>query len=150
MKLVDGKEIKIGLTCSTFDLLHAGHIIMLEEARSKCDWLIVGLQVDPTIDRPSKNRPVQTVVERYIQLKAVRFVDEVIPYTTEADLEDILTMFPIDIRILGDEYQDKDFTGKSICLKRGIELYFNNREHRFSSTDIRRRVTDANQASSSK
>ena len=150
MKLVDGKEIKIGLTCSTFDLLHAGHIIMLEEARSKCDWLIVGLQVDPTIDRPSKNRPVQTVVERYIQLKAVRFVDEVIPYTTEADLEDILTMFPIDIRILGDEYQDKDFTGKSICLKRGIELYFNKREHRFSSTDIRRRVTDANQASSSK
>lgn len=150
MRLVNGQEQTIGFTCSTFDFLHAGHIIMLEEAKSKCDWLIVGLQVDPTIDRPTKNKPVQTVVERYIQLKAVKFVDEIIPYSTEADLEDILSMFPIDIRILGDEYQDKDFTGKSICLKRSIEFYFNKREHRFSSTDIRRRVADANAASSSK
>lgn len=136
--------MKIGFTCSAFDLLHAGHVAMLREAKDHCDYLICGLQVDPTLDRPTKNKPVQTVVERHAQLAAVRYVDEVIPYVTEADLEDILAMYPINVRILGEEYRDKDFTGRDICKKRGIELYFNRREHRFSTTDLRNRVTDRN------
>ena len=135
----------IGFTCSTFDLLHAGHIAMLREAKEHCDYLIVGLQTDPTIDRPdTKNPPVQTLVERYTQLKAVSYVDEIVPYQTEQDLEDILSMYHIDIRVLGVEYKDKDFTGKSICQKRGIDLYFNKRDHRFSSSDLRKRVCNEN------
>ena len=134
--------MKIGFTCSAFDLLHAGHVAMLREAKDHCDYLICGLQVDPTLDRPTKNKPVQTVVERHAQLAAVRYVDEVIPYVTEADLEDILAMYPINVRILGEEYRDKDFTGRDICKKRGIELYFNRREHRFSTSDLRKRVTE--------
>tara|TARA_A100001011_G_scaffold48660_1_gene46349 strand:- start:3262 stop:3672 length:411 start_codon:yes stop_codon:yes gene_type:complete len=130
----------IGFTASTFDLLHAGHIIMLREAKDHCDHLIVGLQVDPSIDRPEKNKPVQTVVERYTQLQAVKYVDEIIPYSTEQDLEDILNLLPIDIRILGVEYREKDFTGRDICKNRGIQLYFNKRDHRFSSSDLRRRI----------
>lgn len=113
---------------------------MLREAKDHCDYLICGLQVDPTLDRPTKNKPVQTVVERHAQLAAVRYVDEVIPYVTEADLEDILAMYPINVRILGEEYRDKDFTGRDICKKRDIELYFNRREHRFSTSDLRKRV----------
>lgn len=136
--------MKIGFTCSAFDLLHAGHVAMLREAKDHCDYLICGLQVDPTLDRPTKNKPVQTVVERHAQLAAVRYVDEVIPYVTEADLEDILAMYPINVRILGEEYRDKDFTGRDICKKRGIELYFNRREHRFSTTDLRNRVIERN------
>jgi len=132
--------MKVGFTCSTFDLLHAGHVQMLREAKEQCDYLICGLQVDPTLDRPEKNSPVQTVVERYTQLKAVSYVDEIIPYAYEHDLEDILAMYHIDVRILGDEYRDKDFTGKDICKKRNIQLYFNKRDHRFSSSDLRRRV----------
>ena len=132
--------MKYGFTCSSFDLLHAGHIQMLREAKEKCDYLIVGLQTDPTIDRPSKNKPIQTVVERYTQLKAVGYVDEIIPYSTEQDLEDILSMYHIDIRILGVEYKDTNFTGKEICEKRDIKLYFNERSHRFSSSDLRKRV----------
>jgi len=132
--------MKYGFTCSSFDLLHAGHIQMLREAKEKCDYLIVGLQTDPTIDRPSKNKPIQTVVERYTQLKAVGYVDEIIPYATEQDLEDILSMYHIDIRILGVEYKDTNFTGKEICEKRDIKLYFNERSHRFSSSDLRKRV----------
>ncbi|NDB57136.1 glycerol-3-phosphate cytidylyltransferase [bacterium] len=135
---------KIGFTCSAWDLLHAGHVAMLREAKDHCDYLICGLQVDPTLDRPTKNKPVQTVVERHAQLAAVRYVDEVIPYVTEADLEDILAMYPINVRILGEEYRDKDFTGRDICKKRGIELYFNRREHRFSTSDLRQRVIDKN------
>jgi glycerol-3-phosphate cytidylyltransferase len=135
---------KIGFSCSSFDLLHAGHVAMLREAKDHCDYLICGLQVDPTLDRPTKNKPVQTVVERHAQLAAVRYVDEVIPYVTEADLEDILAMYPINVRILGEEYRDKDFTGRDICKKRGIELYFNRREHRFSTTDLRNRVSERN------
>ena len=131
---------KYGFTCSTFDLCHAGHISMLQEAKSKCDWLLVGLQNDPTIDRPTKNKPIQSLVERYIQLKAVKYVDEVVVYNSERDLEDILLMYPIDIRILGEEYKDKNFTGKEICINRGIELYFNKRDHSFSTTDLRNRV----------
>jgi len=134
--------MKVGFTASTFDLLHAGHVQMLREAKEQCDYLICGLQMDPTLDRPEKNRPVQTIVERYTQLKGVRYVDEIIPYATEQDLEDILTMYHIDVRILGEEYREKDFTGKDICKKRGIQLYFNKRDHRFSSSDLRKRVTE--------
>jgi len=134
--------MKVGFTCSAFDLLHAGHVQMLRDAKSQCDYLICGLQVDPSIDRPSKNSPIQTIVERYTQLKAVGYVDEIIPYVTEQDLEDILSMYHIDVRILGEEYRDKDFTGKDICRKRDIDLYFNKRDHRFSSGDLRNRVAD--------
>ena len=118
--------MKVGFTCSTFDLLHAGHVIMLREAKEQCDYLICGLQVDPSIDRAEKNAPIQTVVERYTQLKGVEYVDEIIPYGTEEDLEDILSMYPINVRILGEEYRDKDFTGKDICPKRDIYIHFNN------------------------
>jgi glycerol-3-phosphate cytidylyltransferase len=134
--------MRIGFVASSFDLLHAGHVQMLREAREQCDYLIVGLQTDPTIDRPKKNKPVQTVVERYTQLKGVRYVDEIIPYATESDLEDILTMYHIDVRILGEEYREHDFTGKDICKKRSIQLYFNKRDHRFSSSDLRKRVAE--------
>ena len=132
--------MRIGFTCSTFDLLHAGHIQMLRDAKEQCEYLICGLQVDPSIDRPEKNSPVQTIVERYTQLNAVKYVNEIIPYQTEKDLEDILNMLHIDIRILGEEYKNKTFTGRAICAKRGIELFFNKREHRFSSSDLRNRV----------
>jgi len=133
--------MRIGFTCSTFDLLHAGHVTMLREAKDQCDYLIVGLQTDPSIDRPEKNAPVQTVVERYTQLNGIKYVDEIIPYNSEKDLEDILTMYTIHVRILGEEYKNKTFTGRSTCAKRGIELYFNKRDHRFSSSDLRERVT---------
>lgn len=135
--------MKIGFTCSCFDLLHAGHVQMLKEAKSCCDWLVVGLQTDPTIDRPNKNKPVQSVTERYIQLAAVRFVDEIIVYATEADLLDVLKSFPINVRFIGEEYKDKDFTGKDYCLDNGIEIYYNRRQHSFSTTDLRKRVVDA-------
>lgn len=132
--------MRVGFTCSTFDLLHAGHIAMLREAKDHCDYLICGLQVDPSVDRKEKNKPVQTLVERYVQLSAVKYVDEIVPYVTEEDLVDILGMYDITIRVLGDEYKDRDFTGKDICQKRGIELYFNKRDHRFSSSGLRKRV----------
>lgn len=132
--------MRVGFTCSSFDLLHAGHVIMLREAKEQCDYLICGLQIDPSVDRPEKNKPVQTVVERYTQLKGVRYVDEIIPYCTEADLEDLLLMYNIDVRIIGEEYKDGRFTGRAICAKRGIELYFNKREHRFSTSELRKRL----------
>ena len=138
--------MRIGLTASTFDLLHAGHIEMLREAKAQCDYLICALQIDPAVDRPEKNRPVQTIVERYTQLEAVKFVDEIIPYLHETDLEDILQMRPIGVRILGDEYRDKDFTGRDICKARDIDLYFNRRDHRFSSSGLRERVSNANRS----
>ena len=131
--------MKIGFTCSTFDLFHAGHIIMLEEAKKQCDYLIVGLQTDPTIDRPEKNKPVQSVFERFIQLKACVYVNEVIVYATEKELLDILLSYPISVRILGEEYRDKEFTGCAIPM----ELYFNQRKHSFSTTELRQRVVDA-------
>lgn len=134
--------MKVGITFSAFDLLHAGHIKMLEEARRQCDYLIVGLQTDPTLDRPEKNRPTQTVVERYIQLKGCRFVDEIVPYATEQDLEDILRSFKIDVRIIGDEYREKQFTGREYCVDKGIEFYFNTRDHRFSSSSLRKVVAE--------
>jgi glycerol-3-phosphate cytidylyltransferase len=134
--------MKIGITCSSFDLLHAGHVMMLREAKSVCDYLICALQVDPSHDRPEKNSPVQTLVERYVQLDAVKYVDEIIVYQSEKDLEDILEMYPLDVRILGEEYKDKDFTGREICKKRGIQLHFNQRDHRFSSSGLRKRVSE--------
>ena len=134
---------KIGVTCSTFDLFHAGHVIMLEEAKRQCDYLIAAIQVDPTLDRSTKNKPVQSIIERQIQVSACKHVDEIIVYSTEKELEDIFMALPIDVRILGEEYKDTDYTGKEICMKRGIELYFNKRDHFFSSSDLRQRVFDA-------
>ena len=132
--------MKIGFTASAFDLLHAGHIAMLREAKDQCDYLICGLQVDPSLDRKGKNKPIQTLVERYVQLTAIKYVNEIVCYTTEEDLIDILSIYNINIRILGEEYKDLNFTGKDICQKRGIELYFNKRDHRFSTSGLRNRV----------
>jgi glycerol-3-phosphate cytidylyltransferase len=138
----DGK--KIGITFSTFDMLHAGHIAMLSEAKNHCDYLICGLQTDPTIDRPdTKNRPVQSIVERQIQLAACRYVDEVVVYQTEQDLIDLLLILPVDVRILGVEYEDKDYSGRQECYQRCIEIVFNGRDHSFSSSSLRKRVAEA-------
>jgi len=131
---------KIGITCSAFDLFHAGHVKMLEEAKQYCDYLIVALQTDPTIDRPEKNKPIQSVVERYIQLDACKWVDQIVPYQTEKDLEDIFLTFDIHVRIIGSEYQSKQFTAKEICESRNIEIVYNKRDHRFSSTELRNRI----------
>jgi glycerol-3-phosphate cytidylyltransferase len=136
--------LKVGITFSTFDLLHAGHIAMLAEAKNHCDYLIAAIQTDPTIDRPdTKNPPIQSIVERQIQVSTNRNVDEVVVYQTEKDLEDLLLILPVDVRILGVEYADKEFTGKEICKKRGIELIFNGRDHSFSSSSLRKRVAEA-------
>lgn len=134
--------MKVGFTCSTFDLLHAGHVMMLREAKSQCDYLICGLQVDPRLDRKEKNSPIQNIVERQAQLSAIKYVDEIIIYCTEDDLCDIINMYPINVRILGEEYRSKDFTGKDECRNRGIDLYFNKRDHRFSTSDLRKRVCE--------
>jgi len=128
--------MKVGITFSAFDLFHAGHVKMLEEAKSKCDYLIVGLQLDPSIDRPEKNKPTQSIVERYVQLRACKYIDEVIPYITEEDLIDVLSSFKIDLRIIGEEYKEKEFTGKNYCKTKGIEIYYNKRDHRFSSSAL--------------
>lgn len=143
IKELKAQGLKIGITFSTFDLLHAGHIAMLSEAKNHCDYLIAGLQTDPTLDRATKNSPVQSIVERQIQLQATRYVDEIVVYQTEKDLEDILLSMPIDVRILGVEYENRDFTGKDICNKRGIELIYNGRDHSFSSSSLRKRVAEA-------
>ena len=132
--------MKIGITFSTFDLLHAGHVLMLKEAKSVCDYLICALHVDPQVERPNKNKPIQSIVERYIQLSSVKYVDEVIPYNLEKDLHDILLGYPIDVRIIGADYRDVDFSGKDICLTKGIEIYYNQRSHNFSSTELRQRI----------
>ena len=144
VKQLKAEGKKIGITFSTFDLFHAGHIAMLSEAKNHCDYLIVGLQTDPTIDRPdTKNPPIQSILERQIQVSACRFVDEIVVYQTEKDLEDILLTLPIDVRILGVEYANKEFTGLIICQQRGIELVFNSRDHSFSSSNLRERVWQA-------
>lgn len=136
--------LRVGITFSTFDLFHAGHVAMLSEAKNHCDYLIAALQTDPTIDRPdSKNPPIQSIVERQIQVSTNRNVDEVVIYQTEKDLEDLLLILPVDVRILGVEYADKDFTGKGICVKRGIEIVYNGRDHSFSSSSLRKRVAEA-------
>mgnify|MGYP000999192652 CR=1 FL=1 len=131
--------MKVGFTCSCFDLFHAGHIMMLQEAKDQCDYLIVGLQTDPTLDRPEKNKPVQSITERYIQLSACKYVDEIIVYATEKDLVDVLNAFPIDVRILGEEYSNRSFTGDAIEM----EFYFNKRQHSFSTTELRNRIKSA-------
>ena len=138
----DGK--RIGITFSTFDMLHAGHIAMLSEAKNHCDYLICGLQTDPTIDRPdTKNKPIQSIVERQIQLSACRYVDEVVVYQTEQDLVDLLLILPLDVRVLGIEYAEKQFSGDEECYQRDIELIFNKRDHSFSSSSLRKRVVAA-------
>ena len=144
IKRLKAEGKKIGITFSTFDMLHAGHIAMLSEAKNHCDYLIAGLQTDPTIDRPNtKNSPIQSVVERQIQLSACRYVDEVVVYQTEQDLIDLLLILPIDVRILGVEYEEKQFTGRGECYDRNIELVFNGRDHSFSSSSLRKRVVEA-------
>lgn len=137
---MDKQKRIIGITCSTFDLLHAGHVIMLEECKKHCDFLICALQVDPTTDRPEKNKPIQSLVERYIQLDAVSYVDKIIPYSTEEELETIFSSLDLDVRIIGEEYKEKSFTAKSICQKRGIRFVYNKRDHDFSSTSLRKRI----------
>jgi len=135
--------MRVGFTCYTFDLFHAGHVMMLKEAKTQCDHLIVGLQIDPTLDRPGvKNKPIQSVLERFIQVQACKFVDEIIPYATEKELMDILTSYPIDVRIVGEEYRDKQFTGFNLP----ISVYFNSRQHSFSTTELRQRVLDIEKA----
>jgi len=137
------RGLRIGFTASQFDMLHAGHVAMLSEAKNHCDYLIAGLQNNASWDRPEKNAPVQSIVERQIQLAATRYVDEIVVYNTEKDLEDILLTLPIDVRILGVEYQDKEFTGRDICNKRNIKLIYNTRDHSFSSSSLRKRVVEA-------
>lgn len=137
--------MKVGFTCSCFDLFHAGHIMMLRDAKQQCDHLVVGLQTDPTIDRPQKNKPIQSVFERFVQLNVCEYVDEIVPYATEKDLMDILQSYKIDIRIIGEEYQGKQFTGCDL----GVPLYFNKRRHSFSSTELRERIANAEVLSAS-
>jgi len=131
---------KTGITASAFDLLHAGHILMLQEAKTVCDHLVVALQTDPTIDRPSKNKPIQTIEERFVQLSGCKFVDDIITYNTEAELEAIFRNLDVDVRIIGEEYKDKEFTAKDICIERGIEIYYNSRKHSYSTTELRKRI----------
>lgn len=133
------EHVRTGFVCSCFDLFHAGHIMMLREAKRQCDYLIVGLQTDPTIDRPHKNKPVQSVFERFVQLDSCKYVDEVVVYATEKDLRDILLSYPIDVRILGEEYKGQEFTGHDIPM----EFYFNSRKHSFSTSELRKRTVDA-------
>ena len=135
--------MKVGITFSTFDLFHAGHVKMLEDAKRQCDYLIVGLQLDPSINRPEKNAPSQSIIERYIQLKGSKHIDEIVPYVTEEDLEDILKSFKIDLRIIGEEYKEKNFTGRDYCREKEIEIYYNSRDHRFSSSGLRKHVNKA-------
>ena len=144
VKRLKAEGKRIGITFSTFDMLHAGHIAMLSEAKNHCDYLICGLQTDPTIDRPdTKNRPVQSIVERQIQLAACRYVDEVVVYQTEQDLVDLLLILPVDVRVLGVEYEGQDFSGRDECVQREIEIVFNGRDHSFSSSSLRKRVVVA-------
>lgn len=144
IKKLKAEGKRIGITFSTFDMLHAGHIAMLSEAKNHCDYLICGLQTDPTIDRPdTKNKPVQSIVERQIQLSACRYVDEIVVYQTEQDLCDLLLILPVDVRVLGVEYEGKNFSGYSECQRRNIELVFNSRDHSFSSSSLRKRVAHA-------
>lgn len=135
---------KIGFTASAFDLLHAGHILMLEEAKTVCDYLIVALQTNPNIDRPEKRKPIQSIVERQIQLEAVKYVDRVVVYETEQDLLNLLKILPIDVRIIGEDYLGRDFTGRDYCLSSGIDIYYNKRAHGLSSTELLSRIRSKN------
>ena len=130
----------VGITCSTFDLLHTGHIIMLEECKKYCDYLICAIQNDPTIDRPEKNKPVQSIVARYIQLDAVKYVDKIIPYNTEKELIEIFSSIDLDVRIIGEDYKGENFTAKDICQKRDIKIIYNKREHDYSTSNLRNKI----------
>ena len=132
-----------GFTASSFDLFHSGHVAMLKEAKANCDYMIVGLQTDPTLDRPEKNKPIQSVFERYVQLEGCKYIDEIIPYESEKDLTDIFLTYGIDIRFIGEEYRQKDFTAKQICVDKGIEIYYNKRQHSFSTTNLRKRIKES-------
>ena len=132
--------MRTGITFSTFDLLHAGHIQMLRECKQHCDYLMVGLQVDPSIDRTEKNPPIQSLVERYTQLSGVVYVDEIIPYVYEGEIKDMLELYMPDVRIIGEDYRFKDFTGKELCRELNIEVIYNNRRHNFSTSGLRDRV----------
>ena len=129
-----------GFTASSFDLFHSGHVAMLKEARANCDYLMVGLQTDPTLDRPEKNKPIQSVFERYVQLEGCKYIDEIIPYATEQDLLDILLTYDVNKRFIGEEYRTKDFTGKQLCVDKSIEIYYNKRQHSFSTSGLRKRI----------
>ena len=142
MKLDYKEKGKVGITISCFDLLHAGHVTMLEEAKRHCDYLIVGLQTDPTIDRPEKNKPVQSIVERQIQLAGLKYVDEIITYQSEADIIDLLLTLPISVRVVGEDYKGKDFTGKELCIQQKIKIIYNSRKHSFSTTSLRERLNE--------
>ena len=132
-----------GFTASSFDLFHSGHVAMLKEARANCDYMIVGLQTDPTIDRPNKNKPIQSVFERYVQLEGCKYIDEIIPYESEKDLTDIFLTYGIDVRFIGEEYKDKDFTAKQICVDKNIKIHYNKRQHSFSTTNLRKRIKES-------
>lgn len=138
--MIDPTYGRVGITFSSFDLLHAGHILMLEQASSQCDYLIAALQSDPTVDRPEKNKPIQTLYERYTQLRGCKYVDEIIPYTTEEEIELILQSRPIYVRIIGEDYVNKDFTGKATCERLGIKICYNSRQHSLSSSELRKRI----------
>ena len=133
----------VGITFSSFDLFHSGHVAMLKEAKSNCDHLMVGVQTDPTIDRPEKNKPIQSVFERYVQLEGCKYIDQIVPYATEKEIEDILLTYKIDKRFIGEEYKTKEFTGKQLCVDKDIELYYNKRQHSFSTTNLRTRIVEA-------
>ena len=133
----------VGITFSSFDLFHSGHVAMLKEAKSNCDHLMVGVQTDPTIDRPEKNKPIQSVFERYVQLEGCKYIDQIVPYATEKEIEDILLTYKIDKRFIGEEYKTKEFTGKQLCVDDDIELYYNKRQHSFSTTNLRTRIVEA-------
>ena len=132
-----------GITFSSFDLFHSGHVAMLKEAKANCDFLIVGLQTDPTLDRPEKNKPIQSVFERYVQLEGCKYIDEIIPYESEKDLTDIFLTYGIDVRFIGEEYKDKDFTAKQICVDKNIKIHYNKRQHSFSTTNLRKRIKES-------
>ena len=134
----------IGITFSSFDLFHSGHVAMLKEAKANCDHLMVGVQTDPIVYRPEKNKPVQSVFERYVQLEGCKYIDQIVPYATEKEIEDILLTYKIDKRFIGEEYKTKEFTGKQLCVDNDIELYYNKRQHSFSTTNLRTRIVEAN------
>jgi len=133
----------VGFTASSFDLFHSGHVAMLKEAKANCEYMIVGMQTDPTIDRPEKNKPIQSVFERYVQLEGCKYIDEIIPYETEKDLEDIFLTYKIDVRFIGEEYKDKEFTAKQLCVDKNIKIHYNKRQHSFSTTNLRKRIKES-------
>lgn len=132
--------MKVGITFGAFDLCHAGHVLMFAECKRHCDYLIVGMQIDPSQERDTKNTPVQSVYERFVQLNAIKYIDEVIPYQYEDELITILLSKDINIRFVGDDYVGRDFTGKDDCVDKNIEIYYNKRDHGFSTTELRKRI----------